>query len=1100
MRSTMRTLALVGGGAMLLLLWPLGCGKPAEEVEAPQAEVKEAELPPVEAPGFDEALVTFLSGEVTVAASGGWEPLQIGDALHVEDTVRTGQDSFCELQFGDIGALRVESNTEVYLRSVQVAPDAGNVGAKLAVGTVLAKVNALSAGEKFSVQTQNAICGVRGTEFGVHVANDQTRLAVREGKVAVLPATVDVEQLKEQVAEEPQVLAAVERIERAAPVVGQDQEVTIGAGTLEQTAEAARTVQQSVERIVETRKAGGQVDASELQRLNAAADRAASSVSQSVAPPSAISQESVARLASIDKIRLVEIPVAPAAAATTQTAAPAARLERIAFQVTPADAEILLGGQEVGRGRYSGLYPPGEDLSVEVRREGFLPHSFSFTVAPGGGRLYEITLKKSPQAAAPPAAPGKEQPAAAQQERVSLKAEPADAQISLGGQVVGRGTYSEQHPLGSTLIFTVTREGYEPKTLEVQVAEGARLDFQVSLAQKMRELTVRATPADAEILLQGRVVGKGSYTGSFPETGEVALTVRRDGYVEQKITVPVASVQGPIEVALLSKEVPQREVTVRSQPADARILLEGRAVGTGSFTGSFPLDAVLQFRVTREGYAEGSLTVNVAEARNRPYLVRLEKLPPERRTVTIRTQPADARITVNGAPVGSGSYSGSYSVEESLTVQVSREGYQDQTLTIPVASAASSPYLVRLQPIPEETRTVTVRVTPPDAEIVLDGQVVGRGSFSRELPVSRTLSFTLRRAGYEEKELSVNVAEAKSSPYLVFLKGKPIVSRSAAAGAPVVKEVAADRSRVYLADRSGVLYGVRRGGEVLWSVATRNSPNENSGPVLVGSRVYFTGANELVIVEAATGKVVTRQDLARDTSHPFGRRVVPFGDSLLFPTNNAVRLMQPATAAVLSEIAVPEGSRMSPTAWGERVVIANQTGQLCILNPSSGTVEARIDTGAVQPIAMAAAIYRDRAYFAGRKGQVVCVDLPGRRKLWEATLASQSQGVFQDLQAGPEGVFVFSEETLYGFALYDGKQLFKPIESVSSPALYVEEDHQLYFGTLNKTLMVADAQGYIKKALSLEAAVTTRPLLSEGLLLVGTDTGEVIEINPRAIP
>lgn len=54
----------------------------------------------------------------------------------------------------------------------------------LLAGKIWAKVVSLAGGEKFAVETSNAVAGVRGTEFVVERHDGRTKLAVIEGKVA----------------------------------------------------------------------------------------------------------------------------------------------------------------------------------------------------------------------------------------------------------------------------------------------------------------------------------------------------------------------------------------------------------------------------------------------------------------------------------------------------------------------------------------------------------------------------------------------------------------------------------------------------------------------------------------------------------------------------------------------------------------------------------------------------------------------------------------------------------------------------------------------------------------------------------------------------
>ncbi|MBA7524303.1 hypothetical protein ES705_16440 [subsurface metagenome] len=143
-----------GAIILLLLLLSWGCQQQKGSVSptrSTEAVVEESEMPPVEAPQYTQAMITFISGEVMVALSNDWQEAQIGDFLEQDDILRVGEESYCELQFGDVGALRIQDNTEVLLQDVLLNPDESNVGVKLAAGSVLAKVSKLTGTDKFAV-------------------------------------------------------------------------------------------------------------------------------------------------------------------------------------------------------------------------------------------------------------------------------------------------------------------------------------------------------------------------------------------------------------------------------------------------------------------------------------------------------------------------------------------------------------------------------------------------------------------------------------------------------------------------------------------------------------------------------------------------------------------------------------------------------------------------------------------------------------------------------------------------------------------------------------------------------------------------------------
>jgi len=903
--------------------------------QKPQPEVKQTALSPVEAPQADQALVTFLSGDVTHAASSQWEAVEIGHLLKQEESLKVGPESYCELQFGKMGSLRIQADTLVLLKDVCLLPQGGSVGVKMAVGSVLAKVSKLQGGEKFNIETGAAVCGVRGTEFGVWSDQDgTTHLAVREGKVVVLPSQVDPAALREKASSQEQLNQAVEKIENASPVVASNQELTITADSLKESAAALKQVEQAVAKIAET-SAGKPVSQESLAGLDTLVEATAQKLQHAVAPPQELSARSIEELKGIDKIKLVEITVLPAAAAPAQ--APEVPLEKYSFQVSPEEAEILIDGDVAGKGRFSGLFAHGQTLKVRFSRPGYEEQQLSVNVAKNSGRLYEVVLKKSP----------------GPKERISIRTSPADAQISMKGKVLASGEYSGEFEVGESLEFTVSRQDFEPQTLKIEVAAGAGKLYEVGLKEQERSVSLRAVPADADILLEGKLVGRGSFDGSFAAS-------RR-----------------------------------------------------------------LEFLIRREGYAEKTLSLAVAQAASAPYEIRLEEL---RREIRLQALPADAQISLNG-------------------------------------------------------------------------RVVGKGSFAQSYPFFSKLEFSITGEGYQPQELKVEVREGNPSTYLVSLQGLVFSARSRVSEASITGNILIAGERIYMADRAGVVFALNRQGKTLWTVPTRNAPNENCSPVLIGPNLYLSGSDEFVIVNAQNGSVITRMGLEKEYSHIFGRRIVAYKQTALFPTNRSLRLIDLYTGESMKEIAVPQGSRMTPALYNGKALIVNQEGILCIIDPASGALETQIVTDAVQPVAVKITVFGDRAYFGDRKGRLVCVDLLEKRVLWERVLKKdRERGIYQDLEIGKDGVFAFAEGTLYGFSLGEGTELFRPLAGVACPPLYREEEGRLYFGSEAGSLVVADTGGRTLKQLALGARVTARPVYEGGNLILGTDAGEVIVIRPELIP
>lgn len=135
-----------------------------------------------------EARLTEASGAATVYTAEFPEglPAEPDMPLEAGDRISTGEDGSVELAL-DKGAhlISLRPNSDFTLVSSQRAA----AEFKLALGSLLAKIQKLAAGHSLKVRTPAAVAAVRGTEFGVEVAAenpDETHVAVfDEGQVEV---------------------------------------------------------------------------------------------------------------------------------------------------------------------------------------------------------------------------------------------------------------------------------------------------------------------------------------------------------------------------------------------------------------------------------------------------------------------------------------------------------------------------------------------------------------------------------------------------------------------------------------------------------------------------------------------------------------------------------------------------------------------------------------------------------------------------------------------------------------------------------------------------------------------------------------------------
>jgi hypothetical protein len=134
--------------------------------------------------------IAYLEGRVEIVRDGtirsGFD-VSIGDSLRELDLIQTGGDGYVEIELVDPAGsvVRVFEDSAYYLEVT--ADTAGNEVArlKLLTGTLEVAVNNVSRRSRLDVETRGAVFGVRGTEFDVLTAPDESvLLGVREGTVA----------------------------------------------------------------------------------------------------------------------------------------------------------------------------------------------------------------------------------------------------------------------------------------------------------------------------------------------------------------------------------------------------------------------------------------------------------------------------------------------------------------------------------------------------------------------------------------------------------------------------------------------------------------------------------------------------------------------------------------------------------------------------------------------------------------------------------------------------------------------------------------------------------------------------------------------------
>lgn len=121
--------------------------------------------------------LVFFEGDVEINGKGA----ELGDEFKNKITVRTGENSYCDLVFAEKNAIRITQNSFASLDFtsplLQVDMQRGNITA------VLRKLASLDGQDRFRIKTPSAVAGVRGTSLCVWTDGTETYICTCNGTV-----------------------------------------------------------------------------------------------------------------------------------------------------------------------------------------------------------------------------------------------------------------------------------------------------------------------------------------------------------------------------------------------------------------------------------------------------------------------------------------------------------------------------------------------------------------------------------------------------------------------------------------------------------------------------------------------------------------------------------------------------------------------------------------------------------------------------------------------------------------------------------------------------------------------------------------------------
>ncbi|RMF98117.1 MAG: PEGA domain-containing protein [Gammaproteobacteria bacterium] len=322
---------------------------------------------------------------------------------------------------------------------------------------------------------------------------------------------------------------------------------------------------------------------------------------------------------------------------------------------------------------------------------------------------------------------------------VRVSVEPAAAEISIDTALPAPRIAGRYLLWPGVYRLRLSADGYRPREVEIQVRDLPAEAFEFRLEKLPGRIRVAAVPAvPVQVYVDGADAPLGT-TFELP-AGPHRLRVVAERYLPWEQAIEVEGL-GREQVVQVSLQPGWADLTVRSEPPGATITAGDEVLGRTPATVPVMAD-VSELQLQLDGYKihRQPLQLQPGQQLELPVI----ELQPADGLLSVRSDPPGAAVSIDGR------YRGRTPVDVALApgrryqLIVSKPGYATVSREVRMQSRMAKSLSLRLEP---RVGTLRISVEPADAELLVDGRLLGPANRELSLP-ARPHRIEIRRAGY----------------------------------------------------------------------------------------------------------------------------------------------------------------------------------------------------------------------------------------------------------------------------------------------------------------------------------------------------------------
>ena len=293
----------------------------------------------------------------------------------------------------------------------------------------------------------------------------------------------------------------------------------------------------------------------------------------------------------------------------------------------------------------------------------------------------------------------------------------------------------------------VTAEGYHPYEQNITVSDADTQQLEIQLAPLPGTVTLTTQPAGAVITVDEAVLGPSPLADRVLEAGRYTVSASLVRYQRWQGELDVIGRNQSQTLDIMM--VPDwAQVTFTTTPVSVTATVDGEATEITD-RGVEVLSGERSLTLSAPGFMPATIPLTIVAG-----------VDQELGSITLT--PADATLTVNSTPAGAGvSVDGTFagltpmvlplSPGENHTISLSKAGYRSARLSLSLSRGEMAERAITLQP---ELGEVRFAIEPAEAEVVVNGKVMGTGSQVLSLPAVQQ-RIEVRLDGYAGFETQV---------------------------------------------------------------------------------------------------------------------------------------------------------------------------------------------------------------------------------------------------------------------------------------------------------------------------------------------------------